>query len=90
MCLGIPGRITEIWDDRGTRMATVDFGGVTRTACLAYLPGATVGNYTIIHAGFALTVIDEAAAHRTLATFRELGLLDDELGGRQPADGVGR
>lgn len=80
MCLGIPGRITSIWDDRGTRMALVDFGGATRTACLAYLPDAAVGHYTIIHAGFALTVVDEDAARRTLATFRELGLLADELG----------
>ncbi|MCK9878626.1 HypC/HybG/HupF family hydrogenase formation chaperone [Frankia sp. AgPm24] len=80
MCLGIPGRITEIWDDRGTRMALVDFGGATRTACLAYLPDASIGEYTIVHAGFALTVVDEAAAHRTLATFRELGLLAEELG----------
>ncbi|CAJ60475.1 MULTISPECIES: HypC/HybG/HupF family hydrogenase formation chaperone [Frankia] len=80
MCLGIPGRITEIWDDRGTRMALVDFGGVTRTVCLAYLPDATVGQYTIIHAGFALTSVDEDAARQTLAMFRDLGLLDTELG----------
>ncbi len=80
MCLGIPGRITEIWDDRGTRMALVDFGGVTRTVCLAYLSDVTVGQYTIIHAGFALTTVDEDAARQTLAMFRELGLLDEELG----------
>ncbi|CAO5170621.1 Hydrogenase maturation factor HypC [Frankia sp. AiPs1] len=80
MCLGIPGRITEIWEDRGTRMALIDFGGATRTACLAYLPDAAVGDYTIIHAGFALTVVDEAAAHRTLTTFRELGILETEVG----------
>jgi hydrogenase expression/formation protein HypC len=80
MCLGIPGRITEIWDDRGTRMALVDFGGVTRTVCLAYLPDVTVGQYTIIHAGFALTKVDEDAARQTLAMFRDLGLLDEELG----------
>ncbi|MCM3924137.1 HypC/HybG/HupF family hydrogenase formation chaperone [Frankia sp. AiPs1] len=80
MCLGIPGRITEIWDDRGTRMALVDFGGVTRTVCLAYLPDVTVGQYTIIHAGFALTRVDEEAARQTLAMFRDLGLLDAELG----------
>jgi len=89
MCLGIPGRITAIWDDRGTRMALVDFGGVTRTTCLAYLPGAAVGDYTIIHAGFALIVVDEAAAHRTLATFRDLGLLD-ELRGQLAATGPGQ
>ncbi|THJ74018.1 HypC/HybG/HupF family hydrogenase formation chaperone [Candidatus Frankia alpina] len=88
MCLGIPGRITEIWDDRGTRMALVDFGGVIRSVCLAYLPDATVGQYTIIHAGFALTRVDEDAARQTLAMFRELGLLDAELGA--PEAEVGR
>lgn len=88
MCLGIPGRITEIWDDRGTRMALVDFGGVTRTVCLAYLPDATVGQYTIIHAGFGLIRLDEAAARETLAMFRDLGLLEEELGSRAAEPGM--
>jgi len=80
MCLGIPGRITEIWDDRGTRMAYVDFGGAVKDVCLAYLPDIAVGDYTIVHAGFALTRLDEASARATLAMFAELGLLDGELG----------
>ena len=83
MCLGIPGRIVEIWEDAGTRMATVDFGGTTKTVCLAYLPDMGIGEYTIVHAGFAITRLDEASANETLRMFDELGILDEELGGEQ-------
>ncbi|KKF00954.1 HypC/HybG/HupF family hydrogenase formation chaperone [Mycolicibacterium obuense] len=85
MCLGIPGRVTAIWDEAGTRMSTVDFGGTTKTVCLAYLPDMTIGEYTIVHAGFAITRLDEASAHETLRMFAELGVLDEELAGEQPA-----
>lgn len=80
MCLGIPGKIVEIWDDRGTRMASVDFGGATKSVCLAYLPDIAIGDYTIVHAGFALTRLDEASALASLEMFRELGMLEAELG----------
>ncbi len=80
MCLGVPGRVTDIRDDRGTKMATVDFGGVTKDICLAFVPEAGVGDYTIVHAGFAITLLDEASALETLAMMRDVGLLDDELG----------
>ena len=81
MCLGVPGQVIEIRDERGTRMATVDFDGVTKTICLAYVPEVEVGDYTIVHAGFAITRLDEASAQETLRLMREVGLLDDELGG---------
>jgi hydrogenase expression/formation protein HypC len=80
MCLGVPGKVTSIRDDRGTKMATVDFGGVTKEICLAYVPEARIGDYTIIHAGFAITLLDEASALETLTLMREVGLLDDEFG----------
>jgi hydrogenase expression/formation protein HypC len=80
MCLGVPGKVTSIRDDRGTKMATVDFGGVTKEICLAYVPDAQVGDYTIIHAGFAITLLDEASALETLTLMREVGLLDHEFG----------
>lgn len=80
MCLGVPGKVVEIWEERGTRMATVDFGGVTKSVCLAYLPDIVVGDYTIIHVGFAITKLDEASALETLRLFDELGVLDGELG----------
>jgi len=85
MCLGVPGRIEEVWEADGTRMAIADFGGVRKEVCLAYVPEVEVGDYTIVHVGFALTRLDEASALETLALFREVGLLDDELG---PAAGA--
>ena len=87
MCLGIPGKVIEIWDEAGTRMSTVDFGGTTKTVCLAYLPDMEIGEYTIVHAGFAITRLDEASANETLAMFHDLGVLDAELAG---TDGQGR
>ena len=78
MCLGIPGRVVSIRDEHATRMATVDFGGVTKSVCLAYVPHVAVGDYTIVHAGFAIAKLDEGSALQTLALFNELGA-DAEL-----------
>lgn len=84
MCLGVPGKVVEVRQEQGTRMATVDFGGVTKTVCLAYVPDVDVGDYTIVHAGFAITKLDEASALETLKMFADLGLLEDELGEAVP------
>ncbi|MDP7701180.1 MULTISPECIES: HypC/HybG/HupF family hydrogenase formation chaperone [unclassified Mycobacterium] len=83
MCLGIPGKVVETWEEAGTRMCTVDFGGTTKTVCLAYLPDMQIGEYTIVHAGFAITRLDEASAQETLRMFEELGVLDEELSGSE-------
>ncbi|KAA0081935.1 HypC/HybG/HupF family hydrogenase formation chaperone [Mycolicibacterium sp. P9-64] len=80
MCLGVPGQVTDIWEASGTRMATVDYGDSTRTVCLAYLPDMQLGEYTIVHAGFAISRIAEESALETRRMFDELGLLDDEDG----------
>ncbi len=80
MCLAVPGRIAEVRDDRGTPMATIDFDGITKEICLAYLPDLEVGDYAIVHVGFAISKVDEAQAHETLAMFRQLGILEEELG----------
>jgi len=80
MCLGIPGRVVELYQDRGTPMALVDFGGVTKNICLVYVPDIEVGAYAIVHAGFAITRLDEASALETLRLIAELGTLEDELG----------
>ncbi len=80
MCLGVPGRVISIREEGGTRMADVDFGGAVKKVCLAYVPDVAVGDYTIVHVGFALTKLDEASALETLALSRETGLLDEELG----------
>jgi len=78
MCLAVPGKITEIMDSSGVRMAKVDFDGVTREACLEYLPEAVPGDYVIVHVGFAISRLDEEEAAKTLAYLKELGELADE------------
>ncbi|WP_316528726.1 HypC/HybG/HupF family hydrogenase formation chaperone [Kitasatospora brasiliensis] len=80
MCLAVPGRVTEIGERDGTRMAVMDFGGVVKDVCLEYLPDLAVGEYAIVHVGFALQRLDEESARRTLALFEELGLLQEEFG----------
>jgi hydrogenase expression/formation protein HypC len=68
-----------VWDADGARMATVDFGGVQKEVCLAYVPDLAIGEYTIVHVGFALTRIDEKSALETIELFKSVGLLDEEL-----------
>lgn len=80
MCLGIPGKIIDIYEQNGLKMGKIDFGGVVREACLAYVPEAEIGQYTIIHVGFALNIIDEDEAQKTLALMSEIGILEEELG----------
>jgi len=80
MCLGVPGKIIEIYHSGGLRMGKIDFGGVVREACLETIPEAQVGQYTIIHAGFALNVISEEDALETLDLLREMLTVEDELG----------
>jgi hydrogenase expression/formation protein HypC len=79
MCLAVPGQVESIHEEQGTRMGRVNFGGVVKEVCLAYLPDIAVGDYTIVHVGFAISRIDEASAQATLRTFAELGLLEEEL-----------
>ena len=79
MCLGIPGKIIEIEDSIGMKMAKIDFGGVIRSACIEAIPEAKVGDYTIIHAGFALNILSEAEALDTLTLLQEIADLSEEL-----------
>ena len=79
MCLGIPGRITDIRDEAGLPMGRIDFGGVRKDACLAYLPETRVGDYVIVHVGFAISRVDEAEALRTLEILGEMGVVEPEL-----------
>ena len=80
MCLAIPGKVESISTDGMIRTGRVNFGGVVKNVCLDYVPELEVGDYTIVHVGFALSKIDEQTAQETLATFREMGMLDEELG----------
>ncbi len=79
MCLGVPGQVLRTWDDAGTRMATVDFGGVRKEVCLVYVPEVEVGDYTVVHVGFAITRLDEESALRTLALLEQVGTLEQEF-----------
>lgn len=84
MCLGIPGRIVDIRGDRGLPMGTVDFGGVRREVCLAYVADEVEpGDYVVVHVGFAISRVDEVEANRTYDMLREMSLLDEELGAPQ-------
>jgi len=80
MCLGVPGKIIEIYADRGLRMCKVDFGGVLREACIETVPEAKPGDYAIIHAGFALNLLSEEDALETLDLLRQISAVEDELG----------
>ena len=77
MCLAVPGKITEIYEQNGMLMGKIDFGGVVREACLAYVPEAKIGDYTLIHVGFALNLIDEQEAKETLDLLEEIANQDE-------------
>ena len=85
MCLAIPGRVEEILTNGLIRIGRVNFGGVCKDVCLDYVPEVAVGDYTIVHVGFAISKIDEETAEQTLKDFRELGLLDEELANEDEA-----
>jgi len=72
MCLAIPGKLIDINNDSGLPMGRVDYAGTIQTACLAYVPDAVPGQYVLVHAGFAISVVDEEEAHRTLALWNEI------------------
>ena len=80
MCLGVPGKIVEINEKSGLQMAKVDFGGIFREACLEYVPEAQVGDYCIIHVGFAISLLSESEAMETLELLRQIGAIEEELG----------
>jgi hydrogenase expression/formation protein HypC len=79
MCLSIPGRIVEIRQEGSLLMGSVDFGGVTKEICLDYVPEARVGQYVLVHVGFAISLLDEEEAMARLEMFRQMVELADEL-----------
>jgi hydrogenase expression/formation protein HypC len=85
MCLAIPGKVEEITTEGGLRVGRVNFGGVVKRVCLDYVPEVVVGDYTIVHVGFALSKIDEETAKQTLEDFRAMGVLDAELESEEEA-----
>lgn len=79
MCLAIPGKIITVYEENGMRMAKVDFGGVTRSTCLEAVPDAIIGQYVIVHAGFALNILSEEEARETLNIFKKMDELNSKL-----------
>ena len=87
MCLGIPGRLTEIYPSEGLAMGMVDFGGVRREVCLAYVADQVrEGDYVVVHVGFAISKVDEEEARRTFQLLQELGQTDELEWMREVAD----
>lgn len=80
MCLGVPGKIVESYQKDSLPMAKVDFGGVFREACLSYVPEAKVGDYCIIHVGFAISILSESEAMETLELLKQIGSFEEEIG----------
>ena len=80
MCLAVPGRVLEVEEKDGTKMAEVDFGGVRKSVCLEYIPDVQVGEYVVVHVGFAIQRLDELSAMETLSNFEKLGILEEEFG----------
>ena len=77
MCLAIPGKISGLHDNGGVPMARVEFGGITRDACMSYLPDARVGDYVLVHVGFAISRLDEEEAARTYRYLAEMDQLSE-------------
>jgi hydrogenase expression/formation protein HypC len=86
MCLAIPGMILEVEQQANNRVGTIQFGGITRQAYLDFVPEANVGDYVIVHVGFAISRVDAEEARRTYDILEQMGLLEEE--GLQP-DGEG-
>jgi len=78
MCLAIPGKVIELYQTNGMKMARVDFGGVVKEACMEYLPEVKLGDYTIIHVGFGLSILDEQEAFETLDLLKQIDSLGEE------------
>lgn len=77
MCLGVPGRVLEIYEKDGLATGKVDFGGVAKEVCLAYTPEVRVDDYVLVHVGFAINTIDEAEANEVFAVLREYAEADE-------------
>jgi hydrogenase expression/formation protein HypC len=80
MCLAVPGRVVSIADIDDTLMAEVDFGTVRKQVCVQYVPDVKLGEYVVVHVGFAIQRLDEQSAQQTLSSFEQLGILEEEFG----------
>ena len=71
MCLAVPGKLVEIFEEAGLKMGRIDYNGTINKACLEYVPEIKIGDYTVVHAGFAISIIDEEEAARSFDAWRE-------------------
>jgi hydrogenase expression/formation protein HypC len=78
MCLAIPAKVIELYEANGMKMAKVDFGGALKEACMEYLPEVKVGDYTIVHVGFGLSILDEQEAMETMELLRQIDAMGEE------------
>ena len=78
MCLGIPGKVIELYESNGMKMAKVDFGGAIKEACMEYLPEIKLGDYTIIHVGFGISILNENEAAETMEMLKQISALGEE------------
>jgi|SRR5580658_1581323 hydrogenase expression/formation protein HypC len=85
MCLAIPGRVDEILNEGDLLIGRVNFGGIVKRVCLDYVPDIQVGDYAIVHVGFALSKLDAETAEKTLEVFRKMGMLEEELASEEEA-----
>jgi len=83
MCLAVPGKIVETKEENGSRLGRVQFGGITRQVQLDFVPEAGIGDYVIVHVGFALSKVNAEEAERTYRLLEEMGMLEEELGSGQ-------
>lgn len=79
MCLAIPGKILSSEISNGIRVGRVQFGGISRETCLDFVPEAVVGDYVIVHVGFAISVVDREEAERSYELLESMGVLEREL-----------
>jgi hydrogenase expression/formation protein HypC len=81
MCLGIPGEVTNILDDDSLmKMGKVNFGGIFKEVCLAYLPEVKIGDYVIVHAGFAISIVNSDEAKQIFNYLEEIGEIENQEG----------
>jgi len=88
MCLAVPGKILDTEERVGSRISHVQFGGITRQACLDFVPEAEVGDYVMVHVGFAISRVNAEEAERTYELLEQMGLLEDE-GSSEPTESNG-
>lgn len=90
MCLGVPGKVIETYHEHGVLMGKIDFGGVRKSACLEHILNVEIGEYVLVHVGFALSKLDEAEAARVFALLEELGQLEELDTPQEPGDEIHR